>query len=373
MRVLVAGDYCPQNRIAALLEEGDYETVLGEVKPIIDSVDYSIVNMECPIAYGKEKSPLDRLSLSCKIDGLRALQWAGFNCVTLANNHFRDKGEEGITNTFNTCDSLGIDYVGGGKSLIEATNTLYKTISGERLAIINCCEHEFSLATDERGGSNPLNVARQYYAIQEARQKADYVIVIVHGGHEHYQLPSPRMVETYRFFVDAGADVVVNHHQHCFSGYEQYKGKWIFYGLGNFCFDMVNPPTEMWHEGYSVELQLEKNNIGFVLHPYIQSKDKPTINLIPIDRTQGEIEKLNQIIKDTTRLREETNAYYQKSMVEVGTLLNPWPTVRHTTLFKWLHLLPNVITKRWLMYLCNYCMCEAHRDKMDYFFEHKIY
>lgn len=52
----------------------------------------------------------------------------------------------------------------------------------------------------------------------------------MHGGHEHYQLPSLRMQETYRFFIDAGADVVVNHHQHCFSGYEIYNNKYIFMG-----------------------------------------------------------------------------------------------------------------------------------------------
>ena len=51
--------------------------------------------------------------------------------------------------------------------------------------------------------------------VEEAKKKADFVLVIVHGGSEHFQLPTPRMQATYRFFVDAGADAVVNHHQHC--------------------------------------------------------------------------------------------------------------------------------------------------------------
>ena len=97
---------------------------------------------------------------------------------------------------------------------------MYKRKDGETLAIINCCEHEFSIADDDSAGANPLNPIQQYYKIKEARLNADYVLVIVHGGHEMYQLPSLRMVDTYRFFIDAGADAVVNHHQHCFSGYE---------------------------------------------------------------------------------------------------------------------------------------------------------
>ena len=87
---------------------------------------------------------------------------------------------------------------------------------------------------------NPLLPIQQFYKIQEAKENADYVLVIVHGGIEHYQLPTSRMIETYRFFIDAGADAVVNHHQHCYSGYERYKSKPIIYGLGNLLFDNPN-------------------------------------------------------------------------------------------------------------------------------------
>lgn len=372
MKLLIAGDYCPLNRAAKLIEDGQEDLVLGRVKELTASADYSIANLECPIVYGGEKPPLDRISLSCKEEGLKALQWAGFGCVTLANNHFRDKGEEGITNTLNACDLLGIDHVGGGRSLTDASKILYKTIEGEKLAIINCCEHEFSLATDERGGSNPLNLARQYYAIKEARGKADFVIVIIHGGHEHYQLPSPRMVETYRFFVDAGADVVLNHHQHCFSGYEQYNGKWIFYGLGNFCFDMINPPTEMWHEGYMVELLLEQDKIGFVLHPFIQCKEDPSVVFKPIESIQDRLDELNVIISDSNKLKDATREYYNDSCIAVKNILFPFMNRYIRALWN-RKLFPKVLTKKWLMYLCNYTMCEAHRDKMEYFFEKNMY
>ena len=146
------------------------------------------------------------------------------------------------------------DFVGGGNSLRQASETLYKSIDGHTLAVINCCEHEFSIATETSSGANPLNPIQQYYKIQEARKNADYVLVIVHGGHEHYQLPSPRMKETYRFFVDAGADAVVNHHQHCYSGYEVYNGKPIFYGIGNFLFDREGVRNSIWNEGDMVLL-----------------------------------------------------------------------------------------------------------------------
>ena len=147
---------------------------------------------------------------------------------------------------------------------------LYKQIGKETLAIVNCCEHESSIASDEHGGSNPLNPIAQYYAIQEAKKKADYVLVIMHGGVEHYQLPTPRMRETYRFFIDARADAVINHHQHCYSGYEIYQGKPIFYGLGNLCFDRSDKRGSIWDEGYLVELSFANSLITHRIIPYHQ-------------------------------------------------------------------------------------------------------
>ena len=75
-----------------------------------------------------------------------------------------------------------------------------KEIAGEKLAVINICENEWTIATKTSGGSAPLNLITNIHKIAEAKKNSDYVLVIVHGGTEHYQLPSPRMKETYRFF-----------------------------------------------------------------------------------------------------------------------------------------------------------------------------
>ena len=213
--ILIAGDYCPRGRIEEFVKRGDYETIFGQVKSEIEQCDYSIVNFECPVRTTegggiKKAGP----SLKCTTEAVDALKYAGFNCVTLANNHFYDQGEEGVKETIQTLDKADIAHVGGGKNLSDAGKTLFANVKNNTIAIINCCEHEFSIATNTTGGSNPLNPVQQYYAIKEAKEKADYVIVVVHGGIEHYQYPSQRMLDTYRFFVDAGADAVINHHQH---------------------------------------------------------------------------------------------------------------------------------------------------------------
>lgn len=365
--ILIAGDYCPRGRIEEFVKRGDYETIFGQVKSEIEQCDYSIVNFECPVRITKgdgikKAGP----TLKCSKMAVDAIRYAGFKCVTLANNHFYDQGEEGVGETIQTLCNAGIDYVGGGKNLKEAGKTLYQALKNKTFAIINCCEHEFSIATETTGGSNPLNPIKQYYAIREAKDKADYVIVIVHGGIEHYQYPSQRMVDTYRFFVDAGADAVINHHQHCFSGGEVWHGKPIFYGLGNFCFDWQKKSSKLWVEGYMVRLEFEGSKVNYSLLPYTQNDKVPGI--YPMKETEYNEWKLrydsiSTIIIDKERLLIKYQELLNRTERFYSTNLTPYNN-RITLALYMRHLLPILMSKRKLRTLLNMLMCESHYDRM---------
>lgn len=365
MKVLVAGDFCPRLQVAEAFESGNYQIVLDDVKPYFGFSDYSIVNLECPITNGTEK-PIVKLgnNLHCSKQGIDALKWMGCDCVTLANNHFYDYGDVGVKNTMEACRNAGIDTVGGGENITEASITLFKQINGQTLAVINCCEHEFSIATVTSGGANPLNPIRQYYAIREARSKADFVLVIVHGGHEHFQLPSPRMVETYRFFVDAGADVVVNHHQHCYSGYEVYKGKPIFYGLGNFCFASERRSIQpTWFDGYFIVIEFLKDGSSFIIYPYRQCEGKPKIEVCKQNAFDKEIEKLNSIIADRNVLCRVVEDYYVSTSDSISSIFEP---IRNRFYLgaKRRGWLPSLISRNRKLAAADFISCEAHRDRL---------
>ena len=369
MNIFIAGDFCPKFRIKGLLEEGKYAEVLGDVRKITEKADFSIVNFECPVTLGGEH-PIDKKgpNLQCSERGIEAVKWAGFECVTLANNHLLDFGAKGVSNTLELCKKHGIETVGGGMNIEESSQILYKKISGKTLAIINCCEHEFSIATATTAGANPLNSVQQYYAIKEARTKADYVLVIVHGGHEHWQLPSIRMQDTYRFFVDAGADAVVNHHQHCFSGYEIYKEKPIFYGLGNFCFDKSNSTHSIWNEGYMIQLQLD-NSISFHIYPYLQCEKEPCVKLLESTSYNKRLEELNCIIADRELLRSHQDDFYHKEEMKYKQMFEPLDN----RLFKALRkrgYIPSFISKKRKLLALDLIQCESHRDRLIYHLLH---
>jgi len=371
MKIIIAGDFCPQNRVAELIEKEDFQAVFGNTKDILSKADYRIVNFECPVCKGGE-SPLEKQgpNLCCTGKGVEAIKWAGFDCVTLANNHFYDYGDAGVKNTIEKCAEVGLDTVGGGMSLKEASAILYKKIEGKTLAIINCCEHEFSIASDNHGGSNPLNLVQQYYAIRQAKEKADYVLVIVHGGHEHWQLPSPRMKETYRFFIDAGADGVVNHHQHCYSGFEMYNGKAIFYGLGNFCFDRRGNWGQKWHEGLLLMLTFEEGKVGYEIFPYQQCLENPSVVFLEKCAYDIKIVELNKILRDDKRLAEETRKYYASAEDKMSEVFEPCYG-KYYLAGKRRGWLPSLISKKRKLLAENLICCESHRDKMIYYLEHK--
>lgn len=368
MNILVAGDFCPQLWVAEAFEREEYSSVLSEVQAVTKEADYSIVNFECPVVSGAAK-PIEKIgpNLCCATNGVKAIKYAGFDCATLANNHFFDYGEEGVAETIATLNKEDVEHVGGGMDLNEASQVLYKDINGKRLAVINCCEHEFSIATDTSAGSNPLNPIRQYYAIKEANTKADYVLVIVHGGHEHWQLPSPRMVETYRFFIEIGADAVVNHHQHCYSGFEVYHGKPIFYGLGNFCFDKNNHRNDFWNEGYMVMLSFG-DAIGYEILPYHQCSEGPKVVLLPKNAFETRIEELNEILTNSKLLREETEKHYATA-IRYGDFLEPIHTKVYMACKK--HgFLPSFVSKSRKLEVRAIMQCETHRDILQWYLEH---
>lgn len=366
MKLLICGDYYPNGRVADTIAKGEGSTIFEEVKPYIQNSDFSILNLEYPVVQHDEK-PIPKCGPNLKGDeaSVKLLADTGFNAVTLANNHILDYGPEAMFNTEQICHKHNLQTVGIGKNIDDSSRPLILEKEGKKVAIINCCEHEFSVASDSQAGANPLNSVKQYYTIQAVRKIVDYIVVIVHGGTEHYQLPSPRMKETYRFFIDAGADVVINHHQHCFSGYELYNEKPIIYGLGNFCFESFGNCAGIWNEGYMVQLKFY-NDISFELIPYIQCNDKPNVSLMQGEQKvlfEKEISRLNSIILDDSKLSKEYLTFSESRYDDIQLVCSPY-TNRITIALAWRHLLPLFIGKKRISRMLNYIYCESHREKL---------
>ena len=374
MKLLVAGDFGCGERILKRSITSQKETVFNSIADIVKNCDYSIVNLEAPLK--GDGKPINKRGphIFSNLQSIEMLKECGFNCFTLANNHIRDWGDKGIQQTIEEIRKLKIDYVGAGHNLDEAKRILYVRIESNTIAVINVCESEFNIADKNQGGAAPLDDKDVYYKIKEAQNNADTILVIVHGGHEMYPLPSPRMKRTYRFFIDVGADAVINHHQHCYSGYEIYNGKPIFYGLGNFCFDKLERKNDLWYEGYMAELCIEGKAISFNLHPYIQCKDEPIVKLMSseeIQEFQENISKLNGIIDDDALLESTYENYlankYKSSIID----FSPFNSKILRGLAKRGYISDFISLQKALLFF-DRISCESHRDVTLGIFKKKI-
>ncbi len=376
MKILIAGDYFPNNRIKNLVEKDDQSAISDDIRKVVQSADFSIVNYECPIDCRGEYKPIPKSGPNLRSTPKEAdyIHRAGFSMATLANNHTLDYGGQAILDTRDYLEKIGMKTVGAGKNLDDAGKTVYVHLHGEKVAIINCCEHEFSIATESSPGTNPLDPVRQYYAIQEARHLADVVIVIVHGGAEHHQLPTRRMIDTYRFFIDCGAAVVVNHHQHCYSGYEIYNNGFIFYGLGNFCFDEGINNEKGWYEGYVVSLSFDDKGREFKLYPIIQCRETPVVRIMNDNETRvfhKRLSEINSIINHPETLREKNQEWMNATYKQQRNVLLPYNN-RYLIRAANKGLIPKGLPKKKLCNLLNKIACESHRDRMIYFLNNEV-
>ena len=350
MRVIVAGDFSPYDRVSALIASSEYQSVFGAVRPIIGASDYAVANFET-VVESASGGRIRKLGphLHCPPQSVDALKQAGFDCVSLANNHFYDFGDGGVEASLRRFDEVGLDHVGGGMNIAQASSTLYKRIGDSTLAVINCCEHEFSIATESSAGCNPLDPPVQCDAIAGAREKSDHVIVIVHGGSEYYRYPTPRMVRLYRSFIDAGADAVVNHHQHCFSGYEFYKGRPVVYGLGNFCFDWPGERDGDWNRGYMAALDFNAGLVSLELLPYVQCSRAAVVE--PLDDRSAflsEIKSINEVIADPSALQEHFESLARERAHIYRKIFRPAIFCHNKALKTW-----------------NFRTCESHADLLE--------
>lgn len=244
-----------------ILDVPDPDHWLSGIAPALRAADLAIGHLEVPHTQSRAELDGDVPAPGSPPAHLAALSRAGFAAMTLAGNHIADCGAEGIRDTVDELDRLGIAHCGAGANLASARAPLTLTAPGGRQVGVlsyNCVGPAVAWATAERAGcaylpvatfdaaplrpasklSNPLPEAASWLRedIAALRARAGLVVVALHKGTVH----TPALIEPYeraiaRLAIDAGADLVVSHHAHIVRGIEFYRGKPIFHGLGNGC------------------------------------------------------------------------------------------------------------------------------------------
>ncbi|MBQ1223317.1 MAG: CapA family protein [Oscillospiraceae bacterium] len=262
MKMLFLGDVCPTKYNFDLFKKRDVQGIFSDVAEFAKNRDFTFVNLECALT--EAETPIAKFGPNLKAprETAEVLKAIGVDCCGMSNNHVLDFGLPGIKDTIDALGEFDIDVTGFGEDLADSRKNYVIEHNGKRIEIIAVCEHEYSYALENRAGSRPFEEFETIEDIREAKDRADRVIVIYHGGKEYCRYPSPRLLRACRAMVRNGADLVLCQHSHCIGCYENYRGGHILYGQGNFCF-VGRSEFEGWHSCLAAEYDAESNSLGF--------------------------------------------------------------------------------------------------------------
>ncbi len=369
--ITVLGDICPTADYQDFFDKHP-EALFTDIGELAQGADFAICNLECPATNQAEPIVKTGPNLKSKPAIFETLKAAGIKAVSLANNHILDYGEAGVQDTVRLAEEQGIMMFGGGRNSAEAAKPLKVDINGVKVSFLSYAEHEFNLATEKTPGANWFDPYKSLNEISRQKAESDYVIVLYHGGIEHYKFPSPMLQKKCRAMVEAGADAVFCQHSHCIGTTEAWQGKPIVYGQGNTVFG-YRPRSAAWNEGFAFTLVLTEGTVRLESRLLHASADG--IRFAPREAEQARQEQFEQdsaCLSDPEIIRSRWLDFckagealvlpnlYGKSRVfnKLNRMLNN----------RLINLLMN--RKNFLVTLA-YIRCEAHREVLTTILEHK--
>ena len=214
--------------------------------------DVVVGNLESPlVSRHPSKLNLNKIPLWSTVENIDFLRKFSFTHLCLNNNHAFDLFENGLSETITVLDQLNIKTFGLNYSLISQCDTLEK--NGIRLGLfaVNWIQTQFN---------RHLFKDLKQIDIRKLKENADFLICFLHWGDDHNIFINKEQQKTARQLIDKGVDLVVGHHPHVPQGYENYKGKYIFYSLGNFIF---TPKEHYDYLPYKVRYEDLRENVLF--------------------------------------------------------------------------------------------------------------
>lgn len=276
-----------------LVDRENPDSVFDLARDVLAVPDLLTANCECAYAEHVEHVPGVTVPVAAHPRNVPAIARAGFDLVTLANNHALDAGHRGLWEMHGHLESAGIAHCGTGRNLADARRPAILTAGDVRVAVLAYASFfpRGYEALHDWPGLAPLRAFNHYRDlhpnvwspgyppvcstvplqedmdalredIESARRAADVVVVQFHGG--DYKRPfflSDHETRSARFAVDCGANAVIGHHHHVLRGMEWYRGAPIFYGLGHFVFDLstFRGPKEMVTAGEALDPETDES------------------------------------------------------------------------------------------------------------------
>ena len=299
--VVVVGDILTWDRMKDLVTKDGYDYPFRGVAPLLKNADFTVGNLEGPLTKDAGLRSTKGYFYKVPPETVQGLVDAGFDAVTLANNHLLDCNEQGLKDTMQVLDEAKIKWFGAGDSNEKAREPLIVEVKGLRIAMLGGISPEIYLPHPHNVGKKEYWQKRELLCkrhltmlddyntmgtfihspktlaedVAKAKKKADVVMVNMHWGVRYWKPPYELQVALSEAAQKAGADIVVGHHAHFWQPVEMMGQMPAVYGIGNFAFGSRNPNAD---EGLLVRavFSTESKKLSRVeLFPtYIKNRDK---------------------------------------------------------------------------------------------------
>lgn len=291
--VTVTGDILLDKSVGERIKKYGVDYPFKSVGPLLKKSDLTAGNLETSVTVRGKAQP-KQFTFRSKPATLKGVYNAGFDMVSLANNHTLDYGQVGLTDTMTNLKKYKIGYSGAGKNDKEAFKAYQKVINGKKVAILGISrvlpETSWMAGTSKPGLASGYSTEPMMKYVKKAVKSSDYTIVMIHWNKESTDYPEPYARDMAKKFIDAGVDAVVGSHSHTLMGIDYYKNAPIFYSMGNFVFTSSSAKSS---ETMMATLTFNQNKVGIKIIPAKIVNGQPM--LMNDDFNQKVIKKLNTL------------------------------------------------------------------------------
>lgn len=278
-----------------------------QVASILKGGAFVFGNLEAPLS-SKEMDNKHPSSLIMKAlpESVEGLKYAGFNILSLANNHALEHGEESLFETINILLQNNINPIGVDSDISKAREPLILDIKGITIAFLAYC-----LVPDKTAYISIKNPEEICSDAKKVKSHADVVVVSLHWGSEYIEKPSPSQIRLAHQIIDSGADLILGHHPHVLQGIEEYHNGLVAYSLGNFVFDLNC--VEETRSTVILECTLSKEGVvGYKLVP-MHINDQYVPHLLQGEKGEPLLARLSKL---STELKGDKSADYEEKEQE---------------------------------------------------------
>jgi poly-gamma-glutamate synthesis protein (capsule biosynthesis protein) len=244
------------------------------VAPRLAAADLAVGNLECVLS-DRGEAPAGRMPLRCALGSLGPLRAAGFDLVSVANNHAFDFGSGAFADMLRRLDQGGLAHVGAASYSDQPQAPACFDLGG-------ASPRRVEPGAARAGGLIRVGVLayntpgrRALADVAAARGALDVLVVFPHWGAEDHAAPTPLQIARARELIDAGADLVVGTHAHVVQPTTWHRGKLVAYGLGNFVFPGMDD-SEAHRTGALLEVEAERaapgGPVALVAHRILRTR-----------------------------------------------------------------------------------------------------